>query len=236
MPVAKRNFLKRHGHGLIQSAKQLKREVDEVYSFVVNTPQTELSCQPCEMPPSTTSVATEQFTTVGIEKPRHHRVVSFDGSKHCELDANEQEWLDLLHQRPEIKDQSKMTEWMNTVVAAAEEQKAMIRGPPAPVLGAPLGPARFAENPHPTDTRVTDMLLLTAPVVDFGLHQVSPSIYASPSPPFPIFEIELDKFAATSEPVETTIMQAIENDAKSASDFFEFAALTDNVDISNVFD
>jgi hypothetical protein len=77
---------------LIQSAKQLTREVDEACGFVIDTPPIEiLSYQPCELL-STTDVATDKFTTVGIEKPRH----SFYGSKHCQFDANEQEWLALL--------------------------------------------------------------------------------------------------------------------------------------------
>jgi len=50
---------------------------------------------------------------IGLAKPRHRRVVSFDGSKYCQLDANEQEWLDLLHQRPKSEAQLEMTEWMD---------------------------------------------------------------------------------------------------------------------------
>ena len=69
VPVAKRNFLMRHEHGLIQSAKQLKEEVDDVCGVAIDTPQVELSCQPCEgfatvIPPPTAGVATKQLSFV----------------------------------------------------------------------------------------------------------------------------------------------------------------------------
>ena len=35
-PVSKRNFVSRHGHGVIHSAKEVKTEVDEVYGSVVD--------------------------------------------------------------------------------------------------------------------------------------------------------------------------------------------------------
>ena len=96
--------------------------------------------------------------SISLEKPRHRRALSFDGSKYCQLDANKQEWLDLLHQRPKIEDQLKMTGWMDKGIKSSEEQKVMLRGPPANVLEA-LDSARFAENPHPTDERVTDVAI-----------------------------------------------------------------------------
>ena len=49
---------------MIQSAKQLTREVDEACGFVIDTPPVDLllSCQPCA-PQSTTNVATKKLTT-----------------------------------------------------------------------------------------------------------------------------------------------------------------------------
>jgi hypothetical protein len=222
---------------LIQSAKQLKREVDAVYGVAIDTPQVELSCQPCEsfvteIPPSTTGVATEQLMTVGLEKPCHHRIVSVDGSKHFQLDANEQEWLNLLHQRPKSEDNLKLTEWINKVITSAEEEKPMLRGMPVPVLEASLCPVRFDETPHPTDKRVIDTMLLTAPTVDVGLHHlVSPSMYTSPSPAFAFSEMELDKFATPSAPVGATIVHSMQDNAKAISE--EFAAFMGDVNLLN---
>ena len=250
---------------MIQTVKQLKNEVDAVSCLSIHIPQVEPSCQPCEgsateIPPSTTSVTTERPTTVGLEEPRHH----------FQLDAKEQEWLELFHQRPKIEETSKMVEWMDKVVASSEGHRATTREPPVPVLEAPLDRAVFVENPQQSseehkamlrvppahileapldavcsgespqtaDERVTGTLLsmLSVPTVDGGLHLVTPSIYASPSPALSFFEMDLDNLATTLDPVEATIMQTMQNDAEAASEIAEFAAVTDGVDISKVFD
>lgn len=52
-------------------------------------------------------------------------------------------------------------------------------------------------------------------------------MYASPSPAFSFVEMKLDKFATTSEPVEVTIVQVMQYDAKAISQ--EFAAFIDNL-------
>jgi hypothetical protein len=103
LPVAKRNFLLRHGHGLFQSSKELKEEVDEVSESLLE----EDSCQPC-------AESSNQN-----EKPRHRRVVSFDGSKRLHgthLDADERKWLDLLNQRPDTDEPMKMAEWIDEIM------------------------------------------------------------------------------------------------------------------------
>jgi hypothetical protein len=100
MPVAKRNFLLRHGHGMFQTSKELKEEVDEVCDSLLR----EKSCIPCD-----TSV---------VPKYPHRRVVSFESWKRKEekpLDEKEREWLELLHQRPSDEDEFKMSSWLEKV-------------------------------------------------------------------------------------------------------------------------
>jgi hypothetical protein len=114
LPVAKRNFLLRHGHGLIQTSKELKEEVDEVSDSLLQ----EGSCQPCDE------------SSNPNEKPHHRRVVSFDGSKRIpgtHLDADERKWLDLLNQRPDIDEPMKMSEWMNEIMNVSERKLAQIK-------------------------------------------------------------------------------------------------------------
>ena len=111
MPVAKRNFLLRHGHGLFQTSKELKEEVDEVCDSLLQ----EDGCQPC--------VGSAEGEDV---KPHHRRVVSFEGRRRRlegQLDADEQEWLQLLHQRPDVEDQPKMLEWMEKIMKISEQKR-----------------------------------------------------------------------------------------------------------------
>ena len=115
LPVAKRNFLLRHGHGLFQSSKELKEEVDEVCDSLLQ----EEHCQPC----AETIMAEDG-------KSRHRRVVSFEGRRRQlegQLDANEQEWLRLLHKRPDVEDQPKMLDWMEKIMAISEQKRAELK-------------------------------------------------------------------------------------------------------------
>lgn len=115
MPVAKRNFLLRHGHGLFQTSKELKEEVDEVCDSLLQ----EDVCQPC--------VGSSEGEDV---KPHHRRVVSFEGRRRRlegQLDAEEQEWLHLLHQRPDVEDEPKMLEWMEKIMKISEQKRAQLK-------------------------------------------------------------------------------------------------------------
>jgi hypothetical protein len=99
MPVAKRNFLLRHGHGMFQTSKELKEEVDEVCDSLLK----EKMCIPCE--PT-------------VSPKYHRRVVSFESWKRKEekpLDGKEREWLELLHQRPNDDEEIKMSLWLGKV-------------------------------------------------------------------------------------------------------------------------
>lgn len=121
MPFAKRNFLKRHGHGMVHSSKELNEDdVENMLCQVIST------SSPTPAP-----------------RRLHKRVVSFDGnnSKRRSLitennadddnsnnnsagaiinetmvNENEQHWLELLNQRPETQDQKEMTAWMDKVI------------------------------------------------------------------------------------------------------------------------
>lgn len=115
LPVAKRNFLLRHGHGLFQSSKELKEEVDEVSDSLLQ----EDHCQPC-----VETLKTEDG------KPHHRRVVSFEGRRRQlegQLCPDEHEWLRLLHQRPDVEDQPKMSEWMGKIMMISERMRAELK-------------------------------------------------------------------------------------------------------------
>jgi hypothetical protein len=115
VPVAKRNFIQRHGHGMISSAMQLRNEVDT-------------HCQPCEN--SAAMPLGRDFSSVGwlrrdsrTEQSRNHHDVCFDGSNSDRpLDFREKTWLNLLHERPHVNDQKLMANWLNMVRAFSEQE------------------------------------------------------------------------------------------------------------------
>lgn len=120
MPVAKRNFLRRHGHGLVDSNQVLKDEVDNArIKFVERT-----GCLPCN--------------TMTAIKSSHRRQVSFGSSSSSSssssseeqqqeakvgLSTFEQEWISLLHDRPEVQEKEKMSAWMSKVMKLANDHQ-----------------------------------------------------------------------------------------------------------------
>jgi hypothetical protein len=159
LPVAKRNFLLRHGHGLFQTSKELKEEVDEVCA----SPLHEQSCQRCE---EGSSFLLGNLRTTTVEKPGHRRVVSFDAKKRLDsrqLDATEHAWLHLLHQRPDLEDedQSKNAEWMDKILKFSEQLRATaLKRPSLTTVNAPLplpvmSTAPAEPSPSPASINVT---------------------------------------------------------------------------------
>jgi hypothetical protein len=147
-PVAKRNFPKRHGHGLIKSTKDLKA-VDYMRGFMDSTSSTEdASCSPCGEAPTVLFAvnALPGASAPSFEKPRHRRVVSYETVLHAaaksaalrqqeqatlsaaaapavksflDLSAHEQQWLQLLHERPRHEN-AVLSSWMDKIIQVSE--------------------------------------------------------------------------------------------------------------------
>ena len=113
LPVAKRNFLQRHGHGIVISSLQLKEEVD---LFCLPIPRKSkrkrLSCNGVKLA-SSTKKCTATF-------PRND---TFEQLNQCYEDLNPREdaWLKLLRDRPQVHDQKGTEKWLEKVVAFSQE-------------------------------------------------------------------------------------------------------------------
>lgn len=102
LPVAKRNFLRRHGHGLVFTAQQLKENVDAVYCKEISpTHQATTSDEELLLPAkSSASIVSEEgeneandspqygygpttqpTTTTKVVNPPYGHFIEFDGSK-----------------------------------------------------------------------------------------------------------------------------------------------------------
>ena len=136
LPVAKRNFMKRHAHGVFASSKELMdadiKEVDipTICSFI--------------------SQAAPSVQSQMIQATGHNRVVSWDhkadplkvimdmeetiavgtmkpsiseGPKLAavHLNDNEFKWVSLLHDRPQLEDTVSMSDWMENVIKLSED-------------------------------------------------------------------------------------------------------------------
>jgi hypothetical protein len=193
-PVAKRNFPKRHGHGLVESAKDLKA-VDFTSSFVDINYVADASCYPC----IEQTVAAPTF-----EKPIHQRVVSFDDASYVaqtsarvvqkavatssrtadpllHLSAKEQQWLDLLRKRPNLEQEANMAGWMDKIISFSEEKRSALRKASVaplvveqPPLFAPVSP------PQQRNTIATAPLLLQpVTIIDDEPTSSNPAAYDS---------------------------------------------------------
>lgn len=114
-----RNFLKRHGHGVVQSVKELKDH--EGFN--------DLGCTVIEnnfsSPPAADDMSSPSSQESQVVVRRHKRVVSFDKSKTknaLAINGDEQRWLQLLRQRPDTEDQTNMTSWMDMVISYSEQK------------------------------------------------------------------------------------------------------------------
>lgn len=145
MPVAKRNFIRRHGHGLITSTKALKETVDNArIKFVertgclpVDTPFTpmismvsaeleQLRCRAVSpsmeggdwaAAPSSGGVL-QQLLPEAHQGPRSSSDTSEYSTMH-QLSTEEQQWLSLLRSRPVIDDPASMMTWLGHVLGQA---------------------------------------------------------------------------------------------------------------------
>lgn len=103
LPVAKRNFLRRHGHGLAISSRSLKEDIDKArIKFVERT-----GCLPVSSFEEQRNKSPTSTTVVELDVPQEQSL---------QLSDEEQEWLSLLHRRPETQDKSKMSTWVGQVL------------------------------------------------------------------------------------------------------------------------
>lgn len=92
----------------------MDRDVDDIYCSVIPNSSPSISCDNQEV------------------ARRLQRVVSFDRTtdrrklvkeKDMTVDGNEQCWLELLRERPDTEDQTRMNAWMDKVISYSEEMK-----------------------------------------------------------------------------------------------------------------
>ena len=257
-PVAKRNFPKRHGHGLIRSAKDLKAVDYYTASFVDISSVADASCYPC----IEQTVAAPTF-----EKPRHRRVVSYDESTYgaavqqpspavqqpvasrppatdslLNLSVKEQQWLDLLHKRPNLKQESNMAAWMDKIICFSENKESALRN--SPVL-APMTmeqPPYFAPVSPPQQQR--DTIVTTPPFLEPVTIEDEPA--SSPAPIYDYFltrsispfvaNIHMNIFDETAPALEPSAPPSAPVDQFLQSLELEAPVVLDNLDLTTFFD
>ena len=159
LPVAKRNFMKRHAHGIFSTSKELmdadsNEEDSPICSFVGETEKY-------------ISSSSEQGTILATRQSKgHRRVVSSDtrAAKESQngtaspatspnlaiqLNANEFKWVSLLHDRPETEDTASMSQWMETVIKLSED----------------VAPPDSASTPYSSVARVSPLVSSCIPIV-----------------------------------------------------------------------
>lgn len=235
-PVAKRNFPKRHGHGLIKSAKDLKK-VDYTCGFINSSAaNSTASCLPCGENNEAAAVDHAAPLLVAApsfrKSPRHRRVVSHDTAMMAQgmvalasqpaaahvLTATQNEWINLLHRRPKLEQATNMANWMEKIINFSE------------------GKGKRRALTTSNMPRVTpQMTLPQQPVPQMTLSQekddsgvVTPPRSLSPSDP----ALVVAK-TAKAAPVVGKIMQNLKREARQVS---EFASAMDNVDMTTIFD
>ena len=135
LPVAKRNFMKRHAHGLFVSSKELM-DADIKEGFTS-------TCSFISAPKGDNTISSQAI----LEATRHHRVVSYDNKADplqalldgttendkvtpslsysaplkVERHDNESKWISLLHRRPELEDTISMSKWMEAVIKVSAD-------------------------------------------------------------------------------------------------------------------
>jgi hypothetical protein len=240
LPVAKRNFLKRHGHGLVFTAQQLTENVDAVYCRVI--PSTEeaspaVAVSVCDNEVNDSpSVGSEESDE--IVKPCQGRVVSFDASKKfhlptvieahpsssivsdssvgasdssfSELSTDERQWLSLFRQKSCAEEQS-LTHWMDKVLDVVEEE-ANTQPPVVNPLALEITAPQYTQVP--LDISVVDPLVIVEHIVP----------QSPPSRPVVSF---MAPSAATGVPLVEPGMRISEEN---------FAVAVQGIDFSTIFD
>lgn len=120
IPVAKRNFPKRHGHGLIDRAEELK-EIDYASTLVVNPPpvlgrERDMSCQPCAAPQESRFEHSHQHRSISVGQS-----LELESESGVQLSAREERWLALMKERPDDEEGGEMLKWVEQIIAFSPE-------------------------------------------------------------------------------------------------------------------
>ena len=203
VPVAKRNFLQRHGHGMVSSAMQLRNEVDH--------------CQPCASDGTTSltsgvNVIGELRRSITFENTGHRRDVSFDGPSYDHpLDFREKTWLNLLHERPNVNDPTHMTNWLGKVLSFSENEMETTRHAQIQTFPLTISCADVVHVPlvSPSSESVNDAGISVSAMErhNFGLYTQS-----------------------STSTLEAGFAQTTQESAKVASDIAEFDDFMDGMD------
>lgn len=173
-------------------------------------------CRPCgvedsKMAPNTTSGLFMDYgskpDTSLISMLRHHRRLS-PPKQQC-LGVNEQAWLDLLQQRPNIEDTTKMADWMGQILQLSGESQADSSTTSAAAIGPLQMTTLEIENVYPctlsedfgnsAKAPALDQLLLRDPTFNINTPRVSPCSTPCPSPEIPLVELDPENYDLGSQ-------------------------------------
>lgn len=173
IPVAKRNFSKRHGHGLLIDCKLEMHAVRSMNATAAATGYGQFSAVPEDQEQSVVStddkfprsVTSESLSAVSAgmlqtrnastqrnNNPQDGTTVAATAAP-VQLSEEENHWLDLLHQRPNLEDQLSMSSWMDQVLELVESP--LLREDTShPLSGTSHSPPHVASNESTTVTMV----------------------------------------------------------------------------------
>ena len=190
---------------MVSSALQLRNEVDN-------------HCKPCASsgtPPqsSNLNVIDELRRGFIIEKTGHNREVNFAGPSRQEnpLDFREKKWLTLLHERPNVYDPARMTNWLNKVLSFSEHEMDTSRNAQIPTFPLTISCIDVVHVPlvSPSSESVNDAGISVSAMErhNFGLYTQS-----------------------STSTLEAGFAQTTQESAKVASDIAEFDDFMDGMD------
>lgn len=115
MPVAKRNFLKRHGHGVIRSTREIKDyELDDLDEdeAIQDLGEHDVDTLADDVVHCLSRAVNNDLTQSAGDSEK----------KLVAINNIEQRWLERLKQRPGTEDQTGMTDWMDKVMILSERK------------------------------------------------------------------------------------------------------------------
>lgn len=149
MPFAKRNFVKRHGHGIVQSSKELQEsDVDELCCPVIPSSSPSITLDNQE-------VARRLKRVVSFDLTQQRRRKLVEAKDMTMMNGNEHLWLELLRERPDTEDQKKMNSWMDKVISYSEEMRGKSHKPATQEASLLFGKQFTQTEPTPIAPRRT---------------------------------------------------------------------------------
>jgi hypothetical protein len=148
-----------------------------------------------------------------IEKTGHNREVNFAGPSRQEnpLDFREKKWLTLLHERPNVNDPTRMTNWRDKVLSFSESEMENSRNAQIPTFPLTISCIDVVHVPlvSPSSESVNDAGISVSAMErhNFGLYTQS-----------------------STSTLEAGFAQTTQESAKVASDIAEFDDFMDGMD------